>query len=225
MLEAVVEKAAESKRPSKTWNKAVRGLLDAYLGAVPATFVVDGREVTPQQYARDVLRVPVDSYVSVMSFKESPFWSHAELLVPDNWMRYEGYYNVPVDVFMAAFDHALSKGFSAAVDVDVSEKGFQAQRGVAELTPPLERDGAITDDLRQEMFDDKRTTDDHLMHVVGRARDKAGKVWYLTKNSWGGVGPYDGYLFMSRNYLALKMLSYTVHEDGLPQDLKKRFAP
>ena len=49
-------------------------------------------------------------------------------------------------------------------------------------------------------------------------------VLLKAKNSWGKKsGPYKGYLFMSRNYVAAKMLSYMVHKDGLTDVIKKRF--
>lgn len=222
LLEGIVKKMAEAKKPGVKWEGAVRGVLDAYLGEVPTTVEYEGATITPKEYADQVLRFPYDDYVTLMSFSYSPFWERGELLVPDNWMRYQDYKNVPVDTMMSALDHALRSGYSVAVDMDVSERGFKAGRGIAQLSDKLEKKGAVTDALRQRMFDDRSTTDDHLMHVVGMATDKDGKTWYLTKNSWGAVGPYKGQLFMSRNFVAAKMLSFMVHKDGLPAEVLKR---
>ena len=47
-------------------------------------------------------------------------------------------------------------------------------------------------------------------------------TYYITKNSWGGVGPYEGYVYMSRNYVALKMLSFMAHKDGFPVAVVER---
>ena len=59
------------------------------------------------------------------------------------------------------------------------------------------------------------TTDDHLMHLVGISRDAAGNKYYVIKNSWGSVGPYDGYIHMSEAYVRLKTVAIIVHKDAL----------
>ncbi len=68
VMKAVLDAVADSDHPSEEWQKAVRGVLDAYLGAPPKTVDVDGKEVTPEQYARQVLNLPLDDYVELMSF-------------------------------------------------------------------------------------------------------------------------------------------------------------
>jgi bleomycin hydrolase len=221
ILESTVKTFATAKKPNPRWETIVRRILDAFVGPVPQTVTVDGRQMSPKQYADDVLRIPYDDYVEVMSFGYTPLWAHGELLVPDNWLRYQGYLNIPVDAMMDAMDHALRAGYSVAVDMDVSEKGFDpGAGGVAKLPARLEKAGAITQELRDRAFDNRETEDDHLMHVVGIAKNDDGEIYYLTKNSWGaGVGPFDGYLLMSRNYVALKMLGMMVHKDGLPVGL------
>ena len=73
----------------------------------------------------------------------------------------------------------------------------------------------ITDAMRQQMFDDRSTTDDHLMQIVGRSKGPGGTVWYVVKNSWGTRGPFEGYVMMSRPYVAAKTLAVMIHRDGL----------
>jgi bleomycin hydrolase len=103
-----------------------------------------------------------------------------------------------------------------AIDVDVSEKGFDAMKGVAVLSDEDEADPKrVTQERRDAMFRNKETTDDHLMHVVGVARHDDGRTFYLAKNSWGAVGPYEGYVFMSAAYMRAKLLAYMVHADAL----------
>ncbi len=222
VLTGMIEALKDSKRPSGQWREAIRSVLDVYLGAAPSSIDVDGKNVTPVEYSKDVLAIPTKSYREVMSFSGQKFWQKAELLVPDNWMRFDDYLNVPLETFMTSFDHALKAGFSVAVDMDVSEPG--ARGNVWKLSEVLEADGAITDAMRQEMFDSRQTTDDHLMHVVGISRDAEGKKFYLVKNSWGKRGPYEGYLHVSANFMALKLLAFMVHEDGMQKDVLKKFA-
>lgn len=221
---ALVGKDRKTRRLSPKWEAGARGILDAYLGEIPTRIEHEGRALTPQEYAKDVLKLDAAAYVEVMSDAvRSPLWSQAALNVPDNWWRYDRYLNVPIDDMMAAMDHALQNGFSVAIDVDVSEPGFRPQPGTASLPPELEKDGAVTQEIRDAMFTAEETTDDHLMHGVGIARDQEGRTWYLVKNSWGDrVGSYGGYVFMSRPYLAAKMLSFMVHKDGLPEEVRKK---
>lgn len=223
ILQTLLPIYANGKRPSPEWQDAVGGVIDAYLGKPPASFEVGGRTVTPQQYAREVLALPLDDYVELMSFDSEGFGTKGELLVPDNWMRDSNYWNVPIQELLANVDHALRAGYSIALDCDVSEATNDQGRGLMRLSPQMEKH-EITDDLRQLQFDSRETTDDHLMHIVGIAKDKDGGVWYVVKNSWGNVGPFEGNVMMSRAYLALKTLAIMVHKDGTLESTRARFA-
>ena len=108
--------AKEDWKPSKQWEDAILGIVDAYVGTPPKSVVIDGKTLTPNEYADDVLKLPLDDYVEIMSNGMTPFHKPAELLVPDNWLRYQGYWNVPIDEFMEILDHALRSGYSVAVD-------------------------------------------------------------------------------------------------------------
>lgn len=224
VLKATIDEIAASKRPSDHWEDAVRGILSAYLGEVPETVDVDGKTRTPLQYAHEDLRIPVGDYRQLMSLESEPYWQRRQLLVPDNWAHCNDYWNVPLDVMLENLDHALHAGYTVAVDVDVSEPGALGGRGnyIWKLSKPLEEEGAITPEIRQRMFDVRATTDDHLMHIVGISKDETGKLYYLTKNSHGRGGPYDGHVFMSRNYVAAKMLSFMAHKDALRPETIER---
>ena len=76
-------------------------------------------------------------------------------------------------------------------------------------------------ELRQVQFERLQTTDDHLMHCVGLAKSKNGKKFYIMKNSWGKVGPYDGYTYMSETYLIMKTVSIMLNKNGLPKEIKE----
>ena len=221
-LKAMLEVYAPASSPSPYWQDAIGGVLDAYLGEVPEVIEVEGRKMTPQQYAAEVLRLPLDDYVEIMSLQSEGFGRRSELLVPDNWMRDANYWNVPVDDLLANLDHALEHGYTVAIDCDVSEPTNDNRRGVYQLSPALER-RSITDELRQQQFDSRETTDDHLMHIVGIAKADDGRTFYITKNSWGRRGPFEGNLMLSRNYVALKTLALMVHVDGLTSAVRERF--
>ena len=224
VLLATIKQIAESDRPSDQWEDAVEGILSAYLGDVPETVEVDGKTMTPVQYAHDELRIPLQDYRQLMSLESEPYWRQRQLLVPDNWAHHSEFWNVPLDAMLDNLDHALRAGYSCAVDVDVSEPGALGGRGnyIWKLSAALEEDGAITPAIRQRMFDVRATTDDHLMHIVGISKDKKGRLYYLTKNSHGQGGPYAGHVYISRNYLAAKMLSFMTHKDALMPETIER---
>lgn len=215
ILGDLVKRYAEGP-PDQRWLRGIEGLVDAYLGAPPDAVVVDGLPVTPREYALDHLKIPVDDYVEVMSFSYAPFHQRAQLLVPDNWMMDGNYLNLPLDEFMAIFENALMNGYSIAVDLDVSEDTYRPGEGLAQLPRVLEQPGAITQQVRDRMFETRETTDDHLIHVVGIVRDRNGKRLFLAKDSWGADhGRLQGYRVLTENYIRAKVLAYMVHKDAL----------
>lgn len=219
-LQEAIEPFAKGEKPASELDATVRAILDEHLGPVPDMIEAKGVATTPAAYAKDLLQLPLDEYVEVMSLQSDGFGQRAELLIPDNWMRYQGYWNVPIAELLANVDHALENGYTIALDCDVSER--TNGRGMMKLSPELEA-GEITDELRQQMFDDRRTTDDHLMQIVGTAKGPDGSKWYVVKNSWGTRGPFGGNVMMSRAYLAAKTLAIMVHEDGLLPKTRAKF--
>ncbi len=222
LVGAIITEVAESNNPGDRWQDAVCGVLDAYLGTPPAAFEVEGRSVTPTEYATE-LALPIGEYRQLMSFSADPYWRETELLVPDNWLRHQDYWNLPIEELLDNLDHALRSGYTVAVDIDVSERTIRGRPAVWTLPKSLEQQGAITAELRQQMFDSRQTTDDHLMHIVGLGRDDNGKTFYLTKDSSGPRGKYVGHVYISRNYLAAKLLSFMVHQNGLLATTRERF--
>ncbi len=84
---------------STAWKNGFKGILDAYLGAVPEKFSYKGKEYTPKTFAT-ALGLNYDDYISVTSYSHHPFYTRFALEVPDNW-RNDLSYNVPVDDMMS----------------------------------------------------------------------------------------------------------------------------
>ena len=59
---------------------------------------------------------------------------------------------------------------------------------------------------RQREFETRRTTDDHCMMLMGIARDRQGRRYYIAKNSWGKANPYGGLMYLSEDYVRLKTI-------------------
>ena len=87
-------------------------------------------------------------------------------------------------------------------DGDTSEKGFLARLGMA-----IYPDSLVSQQDRQEAYEQFETTDDHMMHIIGTAYDEEGKFYYILKNSWGKIGPYKGLIYMSKEYFRAKTIS------------------
>jgi len=229
MLKAIVETALKSKSTSEKWMNAYRAVIDNYMGSVPENFTYKGKTYTPKTFAASLGIDPGD-YVSFTSYTHHPFYSSFVLEIPDNWSN-GSFINVPIEDLVAIAENAVENGYSVAWDGDVSEKTFSARKGIAVL-PANDRGEEVwekpgeevsaTQELRQQTFESFSTTDDHLMHITGVAKDQNGTHYFYIKNSWGEISPYDGYLYMSEPYFRLKTVSIMVHKDAVPENVKKK---
>jgi bleomycin hydrolase len=203
--------------PSPKWSKGFDALLDAYLGPLPDSIRVDGRAETPRQFA-DQLGIDPSAYVELTSFTNMPMWQQGALETPDNWAHYDRTWNIPLDDAMRVLRHAIESGYTVAIGADVSEKSFDQEAGYATWN----EGETITPEAREAGWDRWTTTDDHGMHVVGIAHDEHGATYYKVKNSWGDVGPYHGFIYMSENYIRAKFDMLMLNKAGLPADVRSR---
>jgi bleomycin hydrolase len=232
LIGAVTEAALEKKLYEKNndWLSAVEGMLDGMLGAPPAFFQYNGQKYTPLTF-RDAMGIKPEEYVGLTSFTHKPWYSPMVVEVPDNW-SHGTYYNLPMNELMETVDAALNAGFTISWDGDVSEPGFSHSSGVAiqstdTVSTTINLRGAQTElatdqNRRQRWYEQLKTTDDHLMHITGTAKDQKGNIFYITKNSWGDKNPYKGFLYMSKPYFYYKTICIYVHRDALNPILKKK---
>lgn len=224
-LKVLMDSAIKDKEVRANWREKANALLDQHMGALPKNFDAE----KAKDYA-DKLSINPDDYITLTSYAHHPFYETFVLEIPDNYSN-GSYYNLPVDELQAIADSALKNGYTLAWDGDVSEKGFSAKQGIAVL--PKEENRAdlfttpkeeieVTQALRQSTFESYATTDDHLMHIMGKAKDQIGTNYYLVKNSWGKLSPYKGFLYMSSAYFRLKTVAITVHKDAVPEEIANR---
>lgn len=206
--------------------------LDKWLGVPPTASEFKGKQLDPQAL-RKALKLDAAEYVEITSFAHHPFYERIPLEIPDNY-DHELYYNVPLDELVSIMDEAIMNGFTIAWDADVSETYFGHNNHIAVFAPGEEIKKAkevahryvekpVDQAVRQAMFDNFTTTDDHLMHIYGIARDQEGVKYYMVKNSWG-TGNGDGCFMASESYVKAKTIAIMIHKDALSKSLRKRLS-
>ena len=150
-------------------------------------------------------------------------------------------------------DNALANGYAVDWAADISEKGFSYRKGVAivpsddindlpagdrekwDKLSKKEKDALIytfenpkpekkiTQEIRQEGFDNYTTTDDHGMEICGTFKDQNGTKYYKIKNSWGtDNSKYIGYFFASETYMRYKTIAIIVNKKAIPSSILKK---
>jgi len=209
-----------NKKGRKEFNfdeiKNIEPLLEEHIGTLPEAMETNGKSIKPGEFPANMNINPGD-YIELTSFSHHPYYTQFALEIPDNW-AHAPYYNLPIDELMEVMYYALNTNYSVCWDGDVSEKLFQHKNGKADL--PKEQIGKVDQELRQQTFLNRTTTDDHLMHLVGLSKDSKGRTCYYTKNSWGpDSNQHGGYLHMTEDYVKLKTVGIMIHKDALPQSI------
>jgi len=73
--------------------------------------------------------------------------------------------------------------------------------------------------LRQALFENLTTQDDHLMHIVGIEKSADGREFFIVKNSWGKVGPDNGYINVSESYFGVNTISLVVPKAAISKTM------
>ncbi len=250
IVDAVIKN--KNRKVSPVWKTAFDATLDAYFGKLPQSFFYDGKTYTPQSFLKDYCGINPKDYVSITSFTHHPFYKKFAIAVPDNWLARESYnvpLDVMMETIDHALKTGYSvawaadvseKGFNTkkvgvAIIPEVDKEAMDdAEIGKWEKMSEKERDKklysfdkpgkekVITQELRQEAYDNYETTDDHGMHIFGTAVDQAGNKYYKVKNSWGNYNDYDGNFYASKPFVAYKTMNILVHKDALPKNLKEK---
>lgn len=228
-LDSSIARAMRGDAEGAKWQLGVNKLLSTYLGTPPSEFQYEGKTYTPKTFAKEVLKFNADDYVSITSFTDHPYYTSFMLSVPDNFSN--GYfYNLPLQDMIDATKIAVRAGYTVSWDADVSNNGFSQQKGEALfIAPAAKLDGADSSfnqseqpynaDIRQQLFENLTTQDDHLMHIIGLEKNREGKSFFIVKNSWGPMGKYNGYLNVSEPYFAINTISIVLPKAGLTKAL------
>lgn len=240
-----------NKKLSTAWLPGFIGILDAYMGKVPETFTYNGKTYTPQQFAKEMGVAP-EEFISVTSYNHHPFYTKFALEIPDNWLWAESYNVPMEEmkaIVDNAIENGYTIGWAADVseggfkwrngyavlpeplnegDMDGTELSRWVQlsdkdreKKQYDIKGPV-KEKKVTQESRQETFDNRETTDDHGMVIVGTAKDQEGNRYYKVKNSWDTNQLYKGYFYVSEPYFLEKTLSIMVNKNALPGEVSKK---
>ena len=243
-----IAKSETLKKLSPIWKKSLVSTLDNYLGECPQEFTYKGKKYTPKSYFEST-GLNLDDYVSLTSFTHHPFYEQFIIEVQDNW-RWGLSYNLPLNEFMEVMENAVKNGYTFAWGADVSETGF-TRNGIA-VCPDIQKQKdeqgsdfahwfgttkseqskaltskplpeiSVTQEMRQEAYDNWETTDDHGMIIYGIAKDQNGKEYFMVKNSWGTAGNYKGIWYASKTFVAYKTMNILINKNAIPKAIAKK---
>ena len=153
---------------------------------------------------------------------------------------------------MQCVDAALEAGHPVAWGTDVSEKSFVGSKAIGIIPEEVEKnivgsdaekwgklteaekqskinnlespmkEKTITQQMRQEAYDNYQNTDDHGMVIIGTAVDQQGNPFFKVQNSWGDKGPYKGFYYFSRPFVEYKTMDIMVNKNVVPKEILKK---
>ena len=250
-LDAVMRNGQRTKKLTTAWLPGFIGILDAYLGAVTENFTYKGKTYTQQSFAKEIGIEP-DNFEIFTSYTHHPFYEKFALEIPDNWLWSENVnvpladlraitdnaldkgYTVfwGADVSEGGFKwtdgYAVNPAEKEEKDmtdselsrwVKLSDKDRSSER--FKIKGPV-KEKEITQELRQQGFDNYETTDDHGMVIVGYATDQEGNKYYKVKNSWDTNQVYDGFFYVSVPYFLEKTMNIGVRKEAIPASIAKK---
>jgi len=231
-LQKYLDSVLRKKPISGSWLEGYTKILDENLGVPPKEFSYNGKTYTPISFAKDVLHFNANDYVSLTSFIHQPYYQSFVLQVPDNYAN-GSFFNLPLNEFIGTVKYAIDKGYTVAWDADVSNPGFMQGIGLAlnldnttsytkdQISPDV-KEASYDAATRQQLYENLTTQDDHLMHITGVEKSKGGKTFFTVKNSWGKVGPFDGYINVSEAYFAINTLSIVIPKAALSKEIMEK---
>ena len=110
-LEAYVKEIVTTQKVPDNWKEVFEQKMDSYLGAVPKTFMYNGKMYTPETFAKEVVGLQDEEYINMISVESKPKYYNTLMAVPDNW-SFDYAFNVNMEDLIRTIDYALSKGYT-----------------------------------------------------------------------------------------------------------------
>ncbi len=246
-----VVKKNQRRKLTPAWKEGFQSVLDAYMGKMPETFTWEGKTYTPKTFAES-LPIKMDDYIGISSFTHHPFYKPFVLEVADNWLWYpyqnvpmeelleivnyaiDNGYTVAWGADVSEKGFKWRKGYAVLpVEKDVPDlKGSDMERWTQlsdkdredekwDIKGPVE-EIKVTQELRQQWFDNKETTDDHGMVIMGKAVDQEGNRYFKVQNSWDTNQLYHGFFYVSEAFFLGKTMDIMVNKAAIPAKIAKK---
>ena len=191
-------------------------------------------------------------YKAFTSFTHHPFYQEFIIEIPDNWLwtplmnvsldemeqivdnAIMNGYSVAWAADMSEKSWQWDNGYAILPQLKTEAKMTAKEKERWKRLPDADRESVlydffgpqpeieVTQEVRQQMFDSFETVDDHLMVIVGLAKDQKGNKYYKVKNSFGTNQIYDGYIYISSAYFRAKTIDIMVHKDGVPASVQSK---
>ncbi|MBP5540226.1 MAG: aminopeptidase [Bacteroidales bacterium] len=247
-----LKKLQMSPEGEPLWQKAIAAVHEVYLGPIPEKFTYKGVTYTPKSFGESLGLNP-DDYVSITSYTHHPFYEQFVIEIQDNWrwgLSWNLPLDEMMEVFDYAIDNGYTvawgadvsepgfrytrKGFAVlpATDGKAAAKvgsdqakwsGMSATEIADEAAKHPTPQRWVTQEERQQAYDNWETTDDHGMLIFGKAKDQMGNEYYMVKNSWGLYnGEFGGNFFCSKAFVRYKTMNIVVHKDAIPAHIKAK---
>jgi len=252
-INAVAAVPVQLKKESPQYYQIVNGILDTYLGKLPESFTYKGVTYTPKSFAASLGINPDDyveitSFTHFPFYTQGILevfdnWTMAKFYnVPlDELIQIMDYsfnngYTVAWDGDVSESGFSRQKGYAIVPLNPAPDRGPMTDRarferepgqgpsfGTQPVTAGPGPEMNITQDIRQAGYEGFTTTDDHLMHLTGIAKDQNGTKYYKTKNSWGtDRSTFNGYWYMSESYVRAKTIYIMVNKKAIPPAIKTK---
>jgi aminopeptidase C len=237
---------------SPVWKKAYQGIIDTYLGEIPESFTHNGKQYTPKSFgeslginADDYISLTSFTHhpfytTFELEIEDNWRWATSYNLPLNELMAvFENAINQGYsiawgsDVSEAGFTRdgiavmpdmkALEAETSGSdqerwVGLSRAEKDAELKKLIAKPYKEVE----VTQELRQQAYDNYQTTDDHGMLIYGIAKDQTGKKFYMVKNSWGTESKYKGFWYASEAFVSYKTINIVVHKTAIPSAIRTK---
>lgn len=213
------------QRFNKLKEKAMREvfeMLTVHYGAPPLKFEVDGRSMTPQEYASEVLLVNPDDFVMIES---DPKYQRGHFLSGGNAeLASAPKLNLETSRLSELIKISIDKGFPLYFGSDYGSRDMDKKSGI--MHPGLyERDriyGFQKKGSRMEFERDLRikygnTESNHGMLILGYDQPSGNEtpIKFLVENSHGTDSGDRGYFHMYREWLEKNVIRIFVHKSVL----------
>ena len=202
------------------WLDNFKNILNENMGKLPTSIEYNKKVMTPIEFSENILNIPFDDYIKITSYSYLEFNKPGELLVNGNWLHKKDFYNIKLDEYIKLIDYALNNGFTLTGDFHITEESYRGNLGYADFE--IDSTNTIIDqDIRDNLYENWKTTDVHNVQIIGIAEDKAGKKYYKIKDSSYKKYFPNSPIYFSENYFRARVLSILLHKDGIPFNIRE----